>query len=419
MPLLRNWRKKLVTKSDDKRVPALRFKGFTDEWEQRKLGEVAEIVGGGTPSTNISEYWNGNINWYSPTEIGSQTFVNSSKKKITELGLKESSAKLLPGKKTILFTSRAGIGDMAIMNTDGSTNQGFQSWIVKPDITDIYFLYSLGGNLKKQALRKASGSTFLEISNSEVKKLSLYLPDFKEQTIIGKIIQLIDKIITLQQRKSKQLKLLKKAMLQTLFANKIAPQLRFQGFIDSWKQRKLGEVANILRGASPRPIKDPKWFDSNSKIGWIRISDVTKQHGRIHNLEQHLSKAGQDKTRVVYPPSLLLSIAASVGYPVITYIETGVHDGFVIFDKPKFNVDFMFFKLQQIQKTWNKYGQPGSQVNINSSIVSNTKILIPNNNEQLQISNILKKIEKCIHLQQGKTKKLKNLKQFLLQNMFI
>ncbi|MEK2461477.1 restriction endonuclease subunit S [Lactobacillus gasseri] len=408
-----------MTKSDDKRVPALRFKGFTDEWEQRKLGEVAEIVGGGTPSTNISEYWNGNINWYSPTEIGSQTFVNSSKKKITELGLKESSAKLLPGKKTILFTSRAGIGDMAIMNTDGSTNQGFQSWIVKPDITDIYFLYSLGGNLKKQALRKASGSTFLEISNSEVKKLSLYLPDFKEQTIIGKIIQLIDKIITLQQRKSKQLKLLKKAMLQTLFANKIAPQLRFQGFIDSWKQRKLGEVANILRGASPRPIKDPKWFDSNSKIGWIRISDVTKQHGRIHNLEQHLSKAGQDKTRVVYPPSLLLSIAASVGYPVITYIETGVHDGFVIFDKPKFNVDFMFFKLQQIQKTWNKYGQPGSQVNINSSIVSNTKILIPNNNEQLQISNILKKIEKCIHLQQGKTKKLKNLKQFLLQNMFI
>lgn len=418
MPLLRNWRKKLVTKSDDKRVPALRFKGFTDEWEQRKLGEVAEIVGGGTPSTNISEYWNGNINCL-PTEIGSQTFVNSSKKKITELGLKESSAKLLPGKKTILFTSRAGIGDMAIMNTDGSTNQGFQSWIVKPDITDIYFLYSLGGNLKKQALRKASGSTFLEISNSEVKKLSLYLPDFKEQTIIGKIIQLIDKIITLQQRKSKQLKLLKKAMLQTLFANKIAPQLRFQGFIDSWKQRKLGEVANILRGASPRPIKDPKWFDSNSKIGWIRISDVTKQHGRIHNLEQHLSKAGQDKTRVVYPPSLLLSIAASVGYPVITYIETGVHDGFVIFDKPKFNVDFMFFKLQQIQKTWNKYGQPGSQVNINSSIVSNTKILIPNNNEQLQISNILKKIEKCIHLQQGKTKKLKNLKQFLLQNMFI
>lgn len=180
----------------------------------------------------------------------------------------------------------------------------------------------------------------------------------------------------------------------------------------------MGEVANILRGASPRPIKDPKWFDSNSKIGWIRISDVTNQHGRIYNLEQHLSKAGQDKTRVVYPPSLLLSIAASVGYPVITYIETGVHDGFVILDKPKFNLDFMFFKLQQIQKTWNKYGQPGSQININSSIVSNTKILIPTNNEQLQISNILKKIEKCIHLQQRKADDYFQYKTQLINTIF-
>lgn len=207
----------LQTLFTKKNVPQLRFKGFTDTWKQRKLGEVTKIVSGGTPSTNISKYWNGNINWYSPTEIGNQTFVNSSKKKITELGLKESSAKLLPGKKTILFTSRAGIGDMAIMNTDGSTNQGFQSWVVKPHITDIYFLYSLGSKLKKQALRKASGSTFLEISNSEVKKLTLYLPGFKEQTIIGKIIELIDKLITFQQGKTNKLESLKQFLLQNMF----------------------------------------------------------------------------------------------------------------------------------------------------------------------------------------------------------
>ncbi|WP_421076787.1 restriction endonuclease subunit S [Lactobacillus gasseri] len=291
----------------------------------------------------------------------------------------------------------------------------------KDNISSEFLAYSLTyGRNHKTIATKAQGKSIVHIHKNDLENIFYRYPrNVNNQKRIIKILDKLNKCILLQQRKSKQLKLLKKAMLQTLFANKIAPQLRFQGFIDSWKQRKLGEVANILRGASPRPIKDPKWFDSNSKIGWIRISDVTKQHGRIHNLEQHLSKAGQDKTRVVYPPSLLLSIAASVGYPVITYIETGVHDGFVIFDKPKFNVDFMFFKLQQIQKTWNKYGQPGSQVNINSSIVSNTKILIPNNNEQLQISNILKKIEKCIHLQQGKTKKLKNLKQFLLQNMFI
>lgn len=420
MPSLRNWRKKRVTKSDDKKVPALRFKGFTDDWEQRKLKDVAKIIGGGTPSTKIKEYWNGNINWYSPIEIGNQTFVSSSRKKISELGLKKSSAKLLPGGNTILFTSRAGIGDMAIMKTAGSTNQGFQSWVVRSNLADVYFLYSLGKKLKKQALRKASGSTFLEISNSEVKKLLLFLPSLREQKEIGKIFKLIDKLLSLQQRKLEQLNLLQRALLQRIFANRnLQPDLRFTNFSGAWEQHKLGNMANILRGASPRPIKDKKWFDTNSRIGWIRISDVTSQNGRVYTLGQHLSKKGQEKTHVVSSQTLLLSIAASVGYPVITYVETGVHDGFIIFDKPKFNLDFMFFKLQSIQNIWSKYGQPGSQVNINSSIVANTSISIPNIKEQKKISILLKKIEENIHLQQNKINKLQELKRSFLQNMFI
>ena len=199
---------------------------------------------------------------------------------------------------------------------------------------------------------------------------------------------------------------------------KRAPVLRFKGFTNDWEQRKLGDMANILRGASPRPIKDKKWFDTNSRIGWIRISDVTSQNGRVYTLGQHLSKKGQEKTRVVSSQTLLLSIAASVGYPVITYVETGVHDGFVIFDKPKFNLDFMFFKLQSIQNIWNKYGQAGSQVNINSSIVANTSISIPNIEEQKRISILLKKIEENIYLQQRKLRLLKLLKKATQQNIF-
>ncbi|MTE02436.1 restriction endonuclease subunit S [Lactobacillus johnsonii] len=185
-----------------------------------------------------------------------------------------------------------------------------------------------------------------------------------------------------------------------------------------WEQRKLGDMANILRGASPRPIKDKKWFDTNSRIGWIRISDVTSQNGRVYTLGQHLSKKGQEKTRVVSSQTLLLSIAASVGYPVITYVETGVHDGFVIFDKPKFNLDFMFFKLQSIQNIWNKYGQAGSQVNINSSIVANTSISIPNIEEQKRISILLKKIEENIYLQQRKLEQLKLLKRMISLSIY-
>lgn len=111
--------------------------------------DIADIVGGGTPSTQISEYWNGDINWYSPTEIGEKVYVDKSEKGITQKGLEKSSAKILPANRTVLFTSRAGIGHMAILSKDGCTNQGFQSFIVK-DNYDTYFLYSSGLLKKKQ-----------------------------------------------------------------------------------------------------------------------------------------------------------------------------------------------------------------------------------------------------------------------------
>ncbi|MEQ2869296.1 restriction endonuclease subunit S, partial [Selenomonas noxia] len=92
------------------KVPELRFAGFADDWEERKLGELSNIVGGGTPSTSNPEYWDGDIDWYAPAEIGEQSYVSKSKKTITELGLKKSSARILPV-GTVLFTSRAGIGN--------------------------------------------------------------------------------------------------------------------------------------------------------------------------------------------------------------------------------------------------------------------------------------------------------------------
>ena len=239
-------------------------------WEQRKLKDVAKIIGGGTPSTKIKEYWNGNINWYSPIEIGNQTFVSSSRKKISELGLKKSSAKLLPGGNTILFTSRAGIGDMAIMKTAGSTNQGFQSWVVRSNLADVYFLYSLGKKLKKQALRKASGSTFLEISNSEVKKLLLFLPSLREQKEIGKIFKLIDKLLSLQQRKLRYLSAIKKSLLQNMLVdNDLRPELRFTKFSGNWEQHKISEMAKRLDNlripvtASNRKKGDIPYYGAN------------------------------------------------------------------------------------------------------------------------------------------------------------
>ena len=196
--------------------PELRFPGFTNDWEQRKLKDIAEIVGGGTPSTSVPTYWNGSIDWYSPTEVGKDNFARGSKRKISKEGLKNSSAKLLPPHKTILFTSRATIGEAAILEREGATNQGFQS-IVTKEGTDVYFLYSYKNHLKKQALIKASGSTFLEISKKAIEELQVQLPSFEEQTKIGSFFRFIDQAITLHQRKLETYKKLKKSLLQKMF----------------------------------------------------------------------------------------------------------------------------------------------------------------------------------------------------------
>ena len=197
------------------------------------------------------------------------------------------------------------------------------------------------------------------------------------------------------------------------------PRIRFAGFSGDWQERKLGELADIVRGASPRPIQDPKWFDEASDVGWLRISDVTEQDGRIYYLEQKISEAGQSKTRVLITPHIMLSIAATVGKPVINYVKTGVHDGFIIFLNPKFEQEFMFQWLEMYRSQWHKYGQPGSQVNLNSDLVKAQELLIPKVEEQTAIGRFFRTLDEQITDQQTITDSLKQLKMAYLQKMFV
>ena len=168
-------------------------------WEQRKLSELAEIVGGGTPDTNNSAYWDGDIDWYAPAEMEGQRYAVSSVRKITELGLQKSSAKMLPAHRTVLFTSRAGIGKMAILQRPAATNQGFQSLVLRDGI-DPYFIYSMGDKIKGIAEGVASGSTFLEISGKMLGSLEVMTPSIEEQKEIASFFRGIDDLITLHQR---------------------------------------------------------------------------------------------------------------------------------------------------------------------------------------------------------------------------
>ena len=198
-------------------VPEIRFKGFTEAWEQRKLGDIADIVGGGTPSTGNQSYWDGDIDWYAPAEIADQIYANSSQKKITGLGYENSSAKMLPP-GTVLFTSRAGIGKTAILTRKGCTNQGFQSIVPHRGELDSYFIFSRTEELKRYGELVGAGSTFVEVSGKQMAVMELMMPPtMREQQTIGGFFQQLDHLITLHQRELEKLKNIKKSCLENMF----------------------------------------------------------------------------------------------------------------------------------------------------------------------------------------------------------
>ena len=184
-----------------RRILTANKKRNTSSWEQRKLGDIADIVGGGTPSTGNQSYWDGDIDWYAPAEIADQIYANSSQKKITGLGYENSSAKMLPP-GTVLFTSRAGIGKTAILTRKGCTNQGFQSIVPHRGELDSYFIFSRTEELKRYGELVGAGSTFVEVSGKQMAVMELMMPPtMREQQTIGGFFQQLDHLITLHQRK--------------------------------------------------------------------------------------------------------------------------------------------------------------------------------------------------------------------------
>ena len=196
--------------------PRIRFSDFTEDWEQCRLGDVADIIGGGTPSTSNSGYWNGEIDWYSPVEIGEQIYVSGSQKKITKLGLEKSSARMLPV-GAVLFTSRAGIGNTAILAKEACTNQGFQSVIPHKNELDTYFIYSRTHELKRYGEVTGAGSTFVEVSGKQMAQMPMLIPNFNEQFKIGSFFSTLDRTITFYQRKLESMQNIKKSLLQKMF----------------------------------------------------------------------------------------------------------------------------------------------------------------------------------------------------------
>ncbi|MFS1134864.1 restriction endonuclease subunit S [Enterococcus hirae] len=394
--------------SKDKQ-PEIRFPGFTEDWEQSKLGEIVQITMGQSPN---SENYTENPEDYILVQGNADMKNNRVVPRVWTTQITKQAEK-----GDLILSVRAPVGDIGKTDYDVVLGRGVAA------IKGNDFIFQQLGKMKESGYwnRFSTGSTFESINSNDIREALITIPTGEEQQKIGTFFRQLDDTIALQQRKLDLLKETKKGFLQKMFPKNGAkvPEIRFPGFTEDWEQRKLGELATIVRGASPRPIQDPKWFDTESDVGWLRIADVTEQDGRIYYLEQHISKLGQEKTRVLVEPHLLLSIAATVGKPVVNYVKTGVHDGFLIFLNAIFDREFMFQWLEMFRPKWQKYGQPGSQVNLNSELVRNQEILIPNNEEQQKIGSFFKQLDDTIALHQRELDLLKETKKGFLQKMFI
>ncbi len=402
-----------MTKKSD--APAIRFKGFSDAWEQRKLGDIADIVGGGTPSTGNQSYWDGDINWYAPAEIADQIYANSSQKKITGLGYENSSAKMLPP-GTVLFTSRAGIGKTAILTRKGCTNQGFQSIVPHRGELDSYFIFSRTEELKRYGELVGAGSTFVEVSGKQMAVMELMMPPtMREQQTIGGFFQQLDHLITLHQRKFEKLTNVKKSMLEKMFPQNGSsyPEIRFKGFTDPWEQRKLGELA--LFNPKDELPQTFEYVDLESVVGTEMLSHRTEAKLSAPSRAQRLAHTGDLFYQTVrpYQKNNYLFEKPDNNYVFSTgYAQMRPYvDGYFLLSLVQSD---RFVKVVLDNCTGTSYPA------INANDLAKIEVTAPSDeNEAQKIGTIFRNIDNLITLHQRELEKLQNIKKSMLEKMFV
>ena len=373
------------------REPRCFLGSFDFSWEQRKLGDIADIVGGGTPSTGNQSYWDGDIDWYAPAEIADQIYANSSQKKITGLGYENSSAKMLPP-GTVLFTSRAGIGKTAILTRKGCTNQGFQSIVPHRGELDSYFIFSRTEELKRYGELVGAGSTFVEVSGKQMAVMELMMPPtMREQQTIGGFFQQLDHLITLHQRKC--------VFLFSFFRACIS--MNFTASTFSWEQRKAKEICSIGTGKSNTQDQ----VDDGKYPFYIR-SDVPVRSNKY-----------------LYDCEAVITIGDGNIGKVFHYVNG------------KFDLHQRCYKMTDFKDIWGKYffyyfstkfydramkmTAKATVDSVRLEMISEMDIKKPPQiSEQKQIAEFFANLDNLITLHQRKFEKLTNVKKSMLEKMF-
>ena len=426
------------------------------EWEVVRLGEVGDIVGGGTPDTTNSAFWNGEILWLTPTEI-KQKYIFDSERKITQKGLSNSSAKLLP-KNTILITTRATIGDIGIATQQLSTNQGFQSFIGGEKV-NFEFMYYLLGAKKREFITLANGSTFLEISAKTIRQIQIPLPPLAEQEKIAQILSVWDKGISILKSLIEAKTKRKKALMQRLLTppcesltpslrasetsaaihnksvdchdltasnlamteknSKAKQSLRFAEFTDKWQEMRLGDICENRRGSFPQPYGLKKWYGGDEAMPFVQVIDIDENLRLKSKTKQTISKLAQPKSVFVHKNTILSSIQGSIGRVALTQYDCYADRTIAIFTNLKPQIDSIFFlySLDKLFKTKAKGARGSTIKTITKEEFNDFIIHIPTLAEQKKIAQVLSACDKEIELLKSKFQYLKTQKKGLMQRL--
>ena len=387
----------------------MRFPEFSGEWNKYTINDLATVVGGGTPDTTVKSYWGGDIQWFTPSEIGKNKYVDFSKRTITRDGLDNSSAKLLP-LHTILLSSRATVGECSIASNECTTNQGFQSLIAKQ--CNIDFLYYLIQTKKKDLIRNACGSTFLEISANEIRKIKVAVPVQNEQEQIAKLLSLIDERIATQNKIIEDLKKLKSAISKHLFARKDLLETTIC----------LSDIATLKNGYAFQS----GMYNALGKWKILTISNVSGEryiNDKDCNCIIKLPNDIQDH-QVLKEGDILISLTGNVGR--VSLCKTGNYllnqrVGLLQLAK-NVNQEFLYQILssQRFENNMIACGQGAAQMNIGKGDVESFVLPYSSNVNNIRlVAKILHLYDECVINELRRLILLTMQKQYFLAQMFI
>lgn len=395
-------------------------------WNVVRLGDVCEIIGGGTPSTSIKKYWNGKIPFVTPTDVTELedrniNFLGVAKNNVTEEGLKNSSARLLPP-GSILLTSRATIGCAVINEVPVATNQGFASLICSKKVHDIWILY-LMRYMRRKLERLAAGSTFKEISRGTIRNLSIPFPTYAEQEKIGGVLSLADDAIQKTNEIIAKTERLKKGLMQDLLTKGIG----YKEFKDSkigripkeWQAVRLGDIGEFQYGITASAS------DEDTGVRLLRITDITNEGVEWEKVPYcRVTKTEFRKYLLGIGDVLIARIGATTGKSC--YVDqpiNGVFGSYLLRFRPKVKLvtKFVYYYTQssgywtQINKK--KAGQLKKGLNITT--LGSLLLPFPALTEQQRIVESLSTVDKKLRLERSEKAELERTKRALMDLLLI